>query len=255
MLQKNIEKNNNYIFGIHSIIEAIKAGKNIEKILLKQQFTSDLLAELRQLAREHNILIQYVPLNKLNKISKGRHQGAIALVSPIEFWNLEELVTQNFEKGKMPLVLMLDRVTDVRNFGAIVRTAECAGVTGIVVPMKNSAQISGDAMKTSAGALNYVPIVREKNLEDALTFLKTMGFQIVAATEKGSSYYFDIDFTKPTVIIMGAEDKGISVKLLKKADFEAKIPILGNVESLNVAVAASIFIYEAVEQRLKNGVK
>jgi 23S rRNA (guanosine2251-2'-O)-methyltransferase len=239
------------IYGLHSIIEAIKSGQTIEKILIKKQFTSNLMSELRQLAKQHNIPIQYVPVDKLNRITKRNHQGAIAFISPVPFWDLEEIVTRDFEQGRMPLLVMLDRVTDVRNFGAIVRTAECAGLTGIIVPIKNSAQISGDAMKTSAGALNYVPIIRENNLADALVKLKNMGFQAIAASEKADKYYFEIDFTKPTVIIMGAEDTGISHKLLKISDQIVKIPILGHLDSLNVSVAAGILIYAAVEQRIR----
>ncbi len=250
MKSKKVDQKHNLVYGIHAIVEAIKAGKTIEKILLKQKFTSPLLTELRDLAKQRNIPIQYVPLDKLNRITRANHQGAIAFISPIKFWELEEVVIREFEKGKMPLLVMLDRVTDVRNFGAIVRTAECAAATGIVVPLKNSAQISGDAMKTSAGALNYVPIIREKSLVDALVKLKQMGFQIVAATERGSQNYFDVDYTKPTVVVMGAEDTGISTKILRKSDYLVKIPVLGQIESLNVSVAAGIIIYEAVKQRI-----
>jgi len=240
----------NLIYGLHSIIEAIKSGKTIEKILIKKSISSPLLAELRLLAKQHNIPIQYVPLDKLNKITKKNHQGAIAFVSPITFWDLEEVVTRAFEQGKMPLLVMLDRVTDVRNFGAIVRTAEGAGASGIIVPLKHSAQISGDAMKTSAGALNYLPIIREPKLTDAIVKLKQMGFQTVAATEKAEKYYFSVDFTLPTLIIMGSEDKGISPNILKIVDRSVKIPMLGKIESLNVAVAAGVILYEAVRQRL-----
>ncbi len=245
----------NLIYGLHSIIEAIRAGKSIEKILIKKQFNSNLLGQLTQLAKEHNIPVQFVPVNKLNKITKKNHQGAIAFVSPVSFWDLDEVVTRTFEQGRMPLLVMLDRVTDVRNFGAIVRTADSAGVSGIIVPLKNTAQISGDAMKTSAGALNYVPIIREPSLVDAVVKLKDYGFQIVAASEKADKYYFSVDFTLPTLIIMGAEDVGISPKLLKKSDQVVKIPMLGNVGSLNVSVAAGILIYEAVKQRIAAGVK
>ena len=250
MQNKKVDQKQNLVYGIHAIIEAIKAGKTIEKILLKQKFTSPLLSQLRNYARERNIPIQYVPLNKLNRITKANHQGAVAFISPVKFWDLEEVVIRDFEKGKMPLLIMLDQITDVRNFGAIVRTAECAAASGIIVPLKNTAQISGDAMKTSAGALNYVPIIRENNLVDALVKLKQMGFQIIAATERGTQFYFEIDYTQPTVIIMGSEDTGISTKLLKKSDYLVKIPVLGQIESLNVSVAAGIIVYEAVKQRI-----
>ncbi len=254
MKNKKIDQNLNLVYGIHAIIEAILAGKSIEKILIKQQFSSELLTNLRKLAKEHNIPVQYVPVEKLDRLTRRNHQGAIAFVSPVIFWDLEELVTQEFEKGKMPLLVILDRVTDVRNFGAIVRTAESAGITGIVIPMKNTAQLSGDAMKTSAGALNYLPVVRENNLTSALYKLKDMGFQIVAASEKADKYYFAVDYTKPTAIIMGAEDTGISPKLLRLSDHMVKIPMKGRIESLNVSVAAGIIIYKAVEQRLTAGI-
>jgi len=243
----------NLIYGIRAIIEAIEAGKYIEKILLKKQFTSPLLSTLRQLAKQHNIPIQYVPVEKLNRLVRGNHQGAVAFISPISFWNLEDLIFDSLQDGKIPLFVMLDRVTDVHNFGAIVRTADAAAVTGVIIPTKNTAQISGDAMKTSAGALNYVPIVRFEKLSKAIKILKDSGFQIVAASEKGEKFYYDIDFTLPTTIIMGAEDTGISPHLLREADEIVKIPMLGNIESLNVSNATAILLYKAVEQRIKAG--
>ncbi len=237
-----------YIYGIRTIIEAIESGKQIEKILLKKQFKSELLASLRQIAKRNQIPIQYVPVEKLNKITHQNHQGALAFVSPITFWPLDELVTSEYEKGLTPFLIVLDRVTDVHNFGAIVRTAECTQVTGIVIPRKNTAQLGGDAMKTSAGALNYVPIVRSV-LSEALDQLHEMGFQIVAATEKGDHTIYEVDLTIPTALIMGSEEKGIAFELLKKSDVWAQIPVLGKIESLNVSVASAIFMYEAVRQR------
>ncbi len=237
-----------YIYGIRAIIEAIESGKQIEKILLKKQFKSELLHTLRQIAKQHQIPIQQVPLEKLNKITRQNHQGAIALVSPITFWSLEDMVSNEYDKGRTPLILILDRVTDVHNFGAIVRTAECTQTSGIIIPRKNTAQLSGDAMKTSAGALNYVPIVR-MILSEAVDRLHEMGFQIVAATEKGNQTIYDVDFTIPTAIIMGSEEKGIAFELLRKSDVLAQIPILGKIQSLNVSVASAIFMYEAVRQR------
>ncbi len=240
---------NQYIYGIRAIIEAIESGKQIEKILLKKQFKSELLHTLRQIAKQHQIPIQQVPLEKLNKITRQNHQGAIAFISPVTFWDLDTLITAEYEKGKTPLFLILDRITDVHNFGAIIRTAECTQITGIIIPRKNTAQLSGGAMKTSAGALNYVPIVRTV-LNDAIDRLHQIGFQIVAATEKGNTTIYDVDFTLPTAIIMGSEEKGIAFDLIKKSDVLTKIPILGKIESLNVSVASAVFMYEAVRQRM-----
>ena len=241
----------NYIFGIRAIIEAIEAGRHIEKILLRKDAKSELLFQLRKLAAEKFIPIQYVPNDKLNAITKKNHQGAIAFVSPVTFWSIDEVISRVYEQGKVPFIFILDKVTDVRNFGAIVRSAECSGVDAIVIPTKNTAKLSGDAMKTSAGALNYVPIVRHDSLGKIVDYLKDAGFQIVAASEKASQYYFDLDFTVPTAVIMGSEEKGISPHLLRKSDFIAKIPIQGKIESLNVSVAAALFMYEAVRQRIK----
>ena len=240
---------NQYIYGIRAIIEAIESGKQIEKILLKKQFKSELLNSLRQIAKFHQIPIQYVPIEKLNKITRQNHQGAIALVSPITFWKLDELISDTYDNGQTPLLLILDRITDVHNFGAIIRTAECTATTGIIIPKKNTAQLSGDAMKTSVGALNYVPIVR-MILSDAVDRLHQLGFQTIAATEKADKTIYEVDFTLPTAIIMGSEEKGIAFDLLKKSDIQAKIPILGKIQSLNVSVASSLFMYEAVRQRL-----
>ncbi len=239
---------NQYIYGIRAIIEAIESGKQIEKILLKKQFKSELLNKLRQIAKKHQIPIQLVPVEKLNKITRQNHQGAVALISPISFWSLEDLVSAEYDKGKTPLILILDRITDVHNFGAIVRTAECTQTSGIIIPRKNTAQLSGDAMKTSAGALNYVPIVREV-LTDAIDKLHHMGFQIIAATEKGEHIIYETDMTIPTAIIMGSEEKGIAFDLLRKSDILAKIPIMGKIQSLNVSVASAVFLYEALRQR------
>ncbi len=241
------------VYGIRAIIEVIESGKQVEKILLKKQFKSELLKQLRQLAHQHGIPVQYVPVEKLNKITRQNHQGAIAFVSPIIFWELDDLISQTYEKGQIPLIIILDRVTDVHNFGAILRTAECTGATGVIIPLKNTAQISGGAMKTSAGALNYIPIVRMP-LNKAVDDLKTMGFRILAASEKGTSYIYEKDMTAATAIIMGSEEKGISTELMKKAHDLVKIPILGRIESLNVSVAASIFLYEAMRQRIEKGI-
>ena len=238
-----------YIYGIRAILEAIESGTQIEKILLKKHSKSNIFYKLRQIAKKYQIPVQYVPIEKLNKITRQNHQGAIAYISPISFWNIDELISNIFDKGQIPIFLILDRITDVHNFGAIVRTAECSGISGIIVPRKNTALISSDAMKTSAGALNYVPIVK-MILSEAVDKLHQAGFQIIAATEKAKQNFYEIDFTVPSAIIMGSEEKGISFELLKKSDFHAKIPIIGKIESLNVSVASALFMYEALRQRL-----
>ncbi len=245
-----MKKQNHIIYGIHAIIEAINSGKSIEKIILKQNFKSQLIQQLRNLATKNNIPIQYVPQEKINALFPYRsHQGAYAIISPIKFWDFDELVTRIYENGQNPLLIMLDRVTDVRNFGAIVRTAECAGANAVIIPTKHTAQISGDAFKTSAGALYHLPIVRSAKLLEIIKKAKLYGIQIIAATEKTDNLIYNIDFTKPSLIIMGSEATGISPNLLKTADTHAKIPQFGKIESLNVSVAAALFIYEAVRQR------
>jgi 23S rRNA (guanosine2251-2'-O)-methyltransferase len=193
-----------------------------------------------------------VPGEKLDRITRKNHQGIIAYISAVEYANIEELMPLLFETGKTPLILILDGITDVRNFGAIARSAECAGVHAIIIPEKGAAQVNADAVKTSAGALLRIPICRVRRLSESLKFLKNSGLQVLAATEKGADYYYKVDMTLPTAIIMGAEDTGVYVENLKLADKNIKIPILGEIESLNVSVAASLIIYEAVRQRLGN---
>ena len=239
------------IFGIHSLIEAIKSGKEIEKIYLKKGLQGELFTELFQLVKKTSIPYQIVPIERINRISRKNHQGVLALISPIIYQDIENLIPSLYETGKEPFLLILDGITDVRNFGAITRTAECAGINGIIIPAKGSAQINADAMKTSAGALNTIPICRTINLLETIEFVKNSGIQIIAATERADDFYYDADYKKPTAIILGSEDTGISYKVLKLADQQVKIPILGKIESLNVSVAASIVVYEAVKQRIK----
>ena len=237
------------IFGIRAIIEAIKAGKDIEKLFLKKGLQGDLFRELIDIVRENNIAYQFVPLAKIDGITRKNHQGAVAYISAITYYNIEQIVPTLFEKGKIPFILVLDQITDVRNFGAIVRTAECSGVDAIVVPNKGSALLSSDAVKTSAGALLKMPICRSNSLKDTLIYLKNCGIQLIAATEKTEKYYYNIDFRSPSAIVMGAEDTGINVDYLKMADGCVKIPMAGSIGSLNVSVAAGIFMYEVVRQR------
>lgn len=246
-----MKENKDYIFGIRAIIEAIRSGRTIEKLLIKKGLQGELFQELFSLVRKENIPTQYVPYQKINKITRKNHQGVIAYISPIEFQDLENILPKIFEEGENPLFLILDQISDVRNFGAITRTAECANVNAVIVPTKGSAQISSDAIKTSAGALHKIPVCRSNNLNQTIKYLSESGIQIIAASEKSDELYYDIDFTKPTAIVMGSEDHGVSAEILKISDHFAKIPILGKIESLNVSVASSVIIYEAVRQRLK----
>ena len=238
-----------FVFGTRAVIEAIKTGKTIDKVLIKKGLKNELVAELHQLIRENKIAFQYVPIEKINRITRKNHQGVLALLSPIEFDNIDTILPGIYETGETPLLLILDQLTDVRNFGAIARSAECAGVQAIIIPEKGMARIGADAVKTSAGAIHHLPICKVKNLEDTVRFLKESGIFIVAATEKGDKLYTEADFTSPTGIVMGSEDTGISPGILKLADEQLKIPIKGKIESLNVSVSAALMIYEAVRQR------
>ncbi len=246
------ENKTEMIFGMHPILEALTAGKELERIFLLRGAKSPATDELLQLAKGLEVPVVTVPLEKLNKLTRKNHQGAVALISPITYVPLAETVTALFEQGKNPLLLILDRITDVRNFGSIARNAECMGVDAIVIPSRGGAQINADAVKTSAGALHLVPVCREPNLKDTLDYLKDFGFQIVACTEKTEDNLTDmaLDMVGPTAIIMGSEEDGISPEYLKRADARVRIPLIGKIGSLNVSVATGIILYEAMRQRL-----
>lgn len=231
--------------------EAINSGKEINRILIRKGSRGENTNELFQKIRDMGIPYQFVPVEKLNRITQGNHQGIIAFLSLIEYKSLEELVQRSFEAGRDPFILILDRITDVRNFGAIARTAECAGVDAIVVPEKESVAVTPDAIKTSAGALNRIDVSRSKNLSDTIQYLKESGIQIVAVTEKAEENYYRSMLTGPLALIMGAEDTGISQTLLDMADKQVKIPMSGSVESLNVSVACGILLFETVKQRIE----
>ena len=238
-----------FIFGMRPVTEAILSGQEINKILLKQTGRSENLGSLMALIHQHGIPFQYVPEEKLNRVTRKNHQGVIAFLSSIEYQDLEKLLPMIFEDGRTPLILVLDNITDVRNFGSIARSAECAGADAIVIPVKGSALINSDAIKTSAGALSYLPVCRTLHLKNTLDFMQASGLQIVAATEKAELDFFNADFTRPTAIIFGAEDTGISPELLRIAQPWVKIPLSGNIASLNVAVAAGVLLFETVRQR------
>jgi 23S rRNA (guanosine2251-2'-O)-methyltransferase len=237
------------IFGSRSIIEAIKAGKEIDKILIQRDLKNTLIKELLDLAKENNLPVVKVPEEKLNQLTSKNHQGAISFISAVKYYKIEDIVHAAFSKGEAPFIIVLDRITDVRNFGAISRTAECAGVHGILIPEKGSAQINSDAIKTSSGALNYIPICRESNLAAAIKFLKESGLQVIACTEKAEKTIYKSNLSGPLAVILGSEEDGISNDLIRVADELAKIPIVGKIESLNVSVATAVIVYEAIRQR------
>lgn len=245
------ENKNDYIVGFRPIIEAIKSGKELDKVFIQNGLQSPLFKELMGLLKEKNIPYQFVPIEKLNRINRINHQGVSASLSQANFYKIEDILPEIFEKGKIPLLLILDRITDVRNFGAIARSAECAGVNAIIIPQKGGASINSDALKTSAGALHKIKVCREKNLKDTIEYLKKSGIQVIACTEKAKDYFYHIDYTKPTAIIMGSEENGISDKYLKRSDKRVKIPMLGTIESLNVSVATGIILFETVKQRIQ----
>jgi 23S rRNA (guanosine2251-2'-O)-methyltransferase len=242
-------ENSNFIFGIRSAIEAILSGKTIDKLLVKKGLQGDLFKELETLAKENNIQSQSVPEEKLNRVTRKNHQGVIAFVSPVPFYDLDEIITRTYEVGDSPFLLYLDEISDVRNFGAIVRSAECAGIHAIIVPEKGSAQISADAVKTSAGALHHVPVCKVRNGVVTLRKLQQNGIKVIAATEKAASLYHTCDYNMPVAIVLGSEEQGISAELLKIADELVKIPLMGKIGSLNVSVATGILLFEALKQR------
>lgn len=238
------------VFGIRPVMEAIRSGKIFDKLFIQNNLTGELSKEILGEIKAANVVFTKVPVEKLNRITRKNHQGVVGFISPIEFSSIDHIIDNSYATGKDPFVLVLDRVTDVRNFGAIVRTAECAGIDAIVVPTRGAAQISSDAMKTSAGALNHVAICRTNNVLALMNSLKNMGLNIVACTEKTSDILFDAELNQPIAIILGSEENGISQDLLKISDQRAKIPINGKIESLNVSTSAGIIVYEALRQRL-----
>lgn len=242
-------KEKEMIFGIRAVIEAIEAGKTLDKVLLRRDMSSALSRELMEKLEGLPTPIQKVPVEKLNQFTDKNHQGVIAFLSPIEFGDIEMLLPRLFEEGKTPFLVVLDGVTDVRNFGAIARTCACVGVDALIVPARGGAAINGDAVKTSAGALHTLPVCKVENMQNALRFLRDSGVQLVAATEHASQLYTEADMRGPLAIVMGAEDKGIFPANLELCDTKVKLPMTGVIESLNVSVAAGVFLYEVVRQR------
>ena len=245
----NHKEQSDFIYGTRAIIESIESGKEVDKILIQKDLRNELIQELQALAKSHSVPVQKVPVEKLNRVTKKNHQGTIAYMSSVVYASLDNVISEAYGKGKTPLIIVLDRITDVRNVGAIARTAECAGVHAIVVPSRNTAQLGADAMKTSAGALNYIPVCRVENLKTTLKNIRENGIQVMACSEKAEESVFETDLTAPLAIIMGSEENGISPEYLKFTDGHIKLPIVGKIDSLNVSVATGIITYEVIRQR------
>ncbi|MBS6268809.1 MAG: 23S rRNA (guanosine(2251)-2'-O)-methyltransferase RlmB [Tannerella sp.] len=242
---------NEMIFGIRAVIEAVESGKDIDKILIKKDLQSDLAQELFAAVRGRNIVVQKVPIEKINRMSRKNHQGVLAFIAAVAYQRLDDIVPGLYEDGKNPFIILLDGVTDVRNFGAIARTCECAGVNAIVIPERGSVSVNADAVKTSAGALLHLPVCRESSVFEAVRFLKNSGFRVIAASEKAVVNYTNIDYTVPVAIVMGAEDTGVSKEVLRLCDDMVALPQMGVIGSLNVSVAAGVMMYEVVRQRMR----
>ena len=239
----------NIIFGIRPVVEAIESHKQIEKLYIKRGAEGQLMNELKDLCLRHHIHTQEVPVEKLNRLTRGNHQGVVAQIAAIEYVGLDDIL-ERVPEDETPLIVVFDGVTDVRNFGGIARSAECAGAHGLITSLKSSAPVNADAVKASAGALNVIPVCRVGSIRNTLKTLQAQGFQIVAATEKSRKLLYDADFRRPTAIVMGAENKGISKEVLKLCDEQLAIPLIGHIESLNVAAAAAIMLFEVVRQRI-----
>ncbi|MGF7073114.1 23S rRNA (guanosine(2251)-2'-O)-methyltransferase RlmB [Mucilaginibacter sp. 3215] len=242
-------ESNQMVFGIRAVVEAIRSGKEIEALFIQRGIGGGLIQELKELMNEYQITAQQVPVEKLNRITQKNHQGVIAVISPIVYQKIEDIIPEVFERGETPLILVLDSITDVRNMGAIARTAECAGVHAIVIPAKGSAQINPDAIKTSAGALYKIPVCRHDSFMQTVRFLQESGLQLVCCTEKTQDNIYTPDYTVPTAIVMGSEEDGIRNEIIRISDHLAKIPMFGEIESLNVSVSTGVILYEAIRQR------
>lgn len=237
------------IYGIRSVIEAINSSKDIDKVFIQTGLKGTLIGKLESLIRKNKINSSYVPVQKLDRLSKKNHQGVIARISPIKFLNMEEL-GEKLNSSKNPFVLILDQINDVRNFGAIIRTAEISGVNGIIIQNSSSAPINSDTIKTSAGAIFNIPICKVNHIKDAIYHLKSMDISIISASEKAEKNIYDVDFKKPVAIIMGSEQRGINKSVISISDEVVRLPMYGKIESLNVSVACGIFLYEVVRQRI-----
>ncbi|MDX1651651.1 MAG: 23S rRNA (guanosine(2251)-2'-O)-methyltransferase RlmB [Brumimicrobium sp.] len=244
------EEIDDLIFGVRAVIEAVEARKEINKIMIQRGMDKALFKELKEALANKKYTLQFVPAEKINRLTSKNHQGVVAFISPVIYHTIENVLNDVFERGDVPNILVLDRITDVRNFGAIARTAECSGVHAIVIPDKNSALITSDSIKTSAGALHKIPVCKTRDLIEVVEYLKNAGLRIVACTEKTKDFVFDVSLAGPTAIILGSEEDGISPELLKLAHQRAKIPLLGTIASYNVGVSAGIILYEKMRQMI-----
>ena len=243
-MEKNTE-----IYGIRSVIEAINSSKDIDKVFIQTGLKGALIGKLESLIRKNKINFSYVPTQKLDRLSKKNHQGVVARISPIKFLTMDQF-GEKLAAIKNPFVLILDQVNDVRNFGAIIRTAEISGVNGIIIQNSSSAPINSDTIKTSAGAIFNIPICKVNHIKDAIYHLQSLDISIISASEKSDKNIYDVDLKGPVAIIMGSEQKGISKSVLNLSDESVKLPVYGKIESLNVSVACGIFLYEVVRQRI-----
>ena len=249
-VRKERKNDDEFIFGVRAVIEAIKANREINKIMIQKGMNKELFQELKDTLVDKNYYLQFVPIEKLNKITDNNHQGVIAYVAPISYQKVEDLVEKMLEEGKKPCILVLDRITDVRNFGAIARTAECEGVDAILIPSKSSVQVTSDAIKTSAGALNRIPVCKSDNIMYSLFYIQQCGLRIIACTEKTETPLYQVNLRGSVAIIMGSEEDGITTDFLNMADIKARIPMRGEIASMNVGVATGIVLYEKTRQEL-----
>ena len=240
---------NNLIFGIRPVVEAIEAGREIEKLYIRKGAEGQLMTELRDLCLRHRVHVQEVPVEKLNRLVRGNHQGVVAQIAAIAYVQLDDIL-ERVPDDETPLVVVFDGVTDVRNFGAIARSAECAGAHGLIAPLKNSAPVNAEAIRASAGALTTIPVCRVGSIRNTIKTLQAEGFQVFAATEKSRKLLYDADLRRPTALVMGAEETGISKEVLKLCDERLAIPLIGRIESLNVSAAAAVMLFEVVRQRI-----
>jgi 23S rRNA (guanosine2251-2'-O)-methyltransferase len=252
MMKKNYPKRSRpeqIVFGVHAVMEALQAGKEVEKVILQKSVHGVWVPQIRKILDEREIPLQFLPVEAMNRLVTGNHQGVAAFLSPIQYQAIEAIIPMLYEEGKVPLILVLDRITDVRNLGAIARTAECCGVHALVVPARGSAQINADAIKTSSGALHNIPVVRSMNLKQTLNYLKESGLKLIAASEKYEKPLWEMGFVEPLALVLGSEETGVSPEYLKICDEAAMIPMQGQLASLNVSVAAGMFLYEVLKQR------
>ena len=243
-MEKNTE-----IYGIRAVIEAINSSKDIDKVFIQTGLKGKLIGQLESLIRKNKINFSYVPTQKLDRLSKKNHQGVIARIAPIKFYTIDNF-SEVLEKSNNPFVLILDQINDVRNFGAIIRTAEISGVDGIIIQNSSSAPVNSDTIKTSAGAIFNIPICKVNHIKDAIYHLQSMNISIISASEKSEKNIYDVDLKVPLAIIMGSEQKGINKSVINLSNESVKLPMYGKIESLNVSVACGIFLYEIVRQRI-----